>query len=182
MDKRTCVFLWVLRKIINNCLSKGYTILENCDFAVVFLFVVHGFSAGHLNHIIDETTASGFHRLIFYDDTGIEVNPAGLMRRQVGVGRNLHSRHEGTERRTASCSEQHDVAAGRGEGSSCYQIIARSRQQVQSFRLQAFPVGHHARYVTLSAFLCATQCFFFQCRDTSGLVTRRRILAHGLSM
>ena len=76
MDKRTCVFLWVLRKIINNCLSKGYTILENCDFAVVFLFVVHGFSAGHLNHIIDETTASGFHRLIFYDDTGIEVNPS----------------------------------------------------------------------------------------------------------
>ena len=85
MGKRTCVFLWVLRKIINNCLSKGYTILENCDFAVVFLFVVHGFSAGHLNHIINETTASGFHRLIFYDDTGIEVNPAGLMRRQVGL-------------------------------------------------------------------------------------------------
>ena len=91
MDKRTCVFLWVLRKIINNCLSKGYTILENCDFAVVFLFVVHGFSAGHLNHIIDETTASGFHRLIFYDDTGIEVNPSGLVRRQVRVGRNLQS-------------------------------------------------------------------------------------------
>ena len=157
MDKRTCVFLWVLRKIINNCLSKGYTILENCDFAVVFLFVVHGFSAGHLNHIIDETTASGFHRLIFYDDTGIEVNPAGLMRRQVGVGRNLHSRHEGTERRTASCSEQHDVAAGRGEGSSCYQIIARCGQKVQSRSLHRITILQYTLDQSTSGLLGTSQ-------------------------
>ena len=50
--------------------------LENGDFFITFLFIVHKLAACYADNVVDETFASLFHRFVFKDNAGVEVNPA----------------------------------------------------------------------------------------------------------
>ena len=52
--------------------------LEDGDFTIILLFIVYRFSAGNTDDIVYKAFAGLFHRFVFYDDSGIEVNPSGL--------------------------------------------------------------------------------------------------------
>ena len=122
--------------------------------------------------IINEAFASLFHRFVFYDDSGIEVNPSRFVFSQSGVGGNLHGRNKRTERSTAAGSEEHHVTAAGGEGGGSYQIVARCGKQVQTFHFQAVAIAHNSVNVCFAAFLGTSQRFVFQGGDTTCLVAR----------
>ena len=59
-----------------------------------------------------------------------------------------------------------------------YEVVTGSREQVESFHLQAFAVGHHAANERLTTFLRTTERFVFERGDTTGFVARTRVLAY----
>ena len=94
----------------------------------------------------------------------------GLVLSQHGVGSHLHGRNESTEGRSATCGEQYDMASA---GSQCrrrYEVVARSREQVQTRVLQAVAILHDTADGSLTTFLCASQRLVLEGRDTTGLV------------
>ncbi len=91
-----------------------------------------------------------FHRFVFYDDSGIEVNPSRFVFSQSGVGGNLHGRNKRTERSTAAGSKEHHVTAAGGEGGGSYQIVARCGKQVQTFHFQAVAIAHNSVNVRMT--------------------------------
>ena len=48
--------------------------------------IIYRFSAGNPDDIVYQTLASLFHRFVFYDDSGIEINPSRFVFSQSGVG------------------------------------------------------------------------------------------------
>ena len=88
------------------CLQ-GYSGFENSYFAIAFSFVAGELSVCHSYDVIDEALQGMFHRFVFYDYPGVEINPFGLVLGQFGVGGNLHGRNVGAKRCAASCGEEH---------------------------------------------------------------------------
>ncbi len=73
-------------------------------------FFVDELAACYANNIVDETFASLFHRLVFKDDAGVEVNPARFVLCEGGIGGDLHGWHVCSEGRAAAGGKQHHVA------------------------------------------------------------------------
>ena len=96
--------------------SQRHSRLEYGYLAVVLLLIVHLFTAGHTDDVVDEALEGGAHGLILDDDASVEVDPRRLILGKRAVGRYLHGGDEGAERRAASCGEEHDVASTGSEG------------------------------------------------------------------
>ena len=74
------------------------------------------------------------------------------------------------------------MATARGEGSSRYEVVAGSREQIQAVVLQAIAIFHHTTNWSLAALLGATKGLIFEGRNTTCLIAWGGVLAYRLAM
>ena len=104
---------------------KGYAILKDGYFAIAIHFVASLFATGNCQYFVDELRNDFLHGATFHKLTGREVYPVGLVLSQSRVGGYLHRRNECAEWGTATCGEEYEVTAARGEGCSGDEVVAR---------------------------------------------------------
>ena len=114
--------------------------------------------------------------------TGIEVNPAVLLRGERRVRGDFQRRHRTRERRAAPRGEQHNLCARRSQRRRRYKIVAGGGQQIQAGRVDALAIRQHVAHGGETALLRAAQRLVFQCGNAARLVAGGWILVNRLVM
>ena len=140
-------------------------------------FVVREFARSDAEHLLDEGIEGLVHALVFDQDTGVEVNPSRFALSQTAVGADLHGRNEGAEWRATTGGEEYQLTTGSRQSGGGDEVVARSREEVETVVLDAFAILHDAADDTLARLLGAAESFLFEGRDTARLVAWAWILA-----
>ena len=62
------------------------------------------------------------------------------------------------------------MTATRGESSSSYEVVAGSREQIQSVVLQTIAIFHYTTHRGFTTLLCTAQRLVLEGRDTTSLI------------
>ena len=114
--------------------------------------------------------------------TGVEVNPAVLLRGEWRVCGDFQRRHRTRERRAAPRGEQHNLCARRSQRRRRHKIVAGGGQQVQAGRVDALAIRQHIAHGGEAALLRAAQRLVFQRGNAARLVAGGRIFVNRLVM
>ena len=101
---------------------------EDGYLVIALAFVVGEAAACHFDDIVDEAVAQRLHALALYQRAGIEVYPAGLVVKEVGIGRYFHRGDVGAEGCAAACREEYHVATARSQSCSGHEVVAWGRE------------------------------------------------------
>ena len=93
------------------------------------------FAACHIEYGAYEVRQKVCFAFVFHDSASVEVNPVAFALKERSVGRDFQGRHSGSEGRTTTRCEQHDVASGSSQGCRSYKVVARSSEQMKAVTL-----------------------------------------------
>ena len=96
------------------------------------IMLISLFTRSNGENFIDELRNQLWHGATLYELSCREIDPVLLTTGEIGIGGNLHGRHEGAEWGAATRGKEYQVATARGEGSSRYEVVARCREQIQT--------------------------------------------------
>ena len=161
-------------------LLQSYTLLENSHIMEACCLAAYLPAGSGLHYQIKQSLSLLFHGLILYQYAGIEIDPVGLFACQTGVGSDLHGRNRRCERSSTSCGKQYDMCSCGCQCGSCYQIVARCGQKVQSRSLHRITILQYTPDQGTSGLLGTSQRLVLQSGDTTLFVARRRILVNSL--
>ena len=153
-------------------LLQRYSILENGNLAISVDLITCRFTACNSKDLVDELRNEFLHCLAVNELSGIEVYPVLLAIVEVGVRGNLHRRDESAERSSATSREEYQMASCGSKCRGCNEVIARSREKVETRSLQAVTVFKNSANWSTSAFLRASESLVLKSRDTTSLVAR----------
>ena len=171
--KKGIIQLDKLRKVIGlgkDTYDRGIISYDRVDEMCKLL---HRFKAVMAEYQVDDYRACGTsaireaeNREVVLDQikvrTGIEIDPVRFALGQFRMSGNFQRRHEGSERRSATCREEHQLTTRSRQCRTGYQVVTRCTQQVQTRFRELFAISQHPLNRGLTRFLCATQRLLFQ--------------------
>ncbi len=145
-------------------------VFEDGNLAVAVLLVAGLFARGDGKDLVDEFGNEFLHGAAFDELSGREIDPVGLVLGEHGIGGDLHGGHKGAEGRAATGGEEHDMAAAGGEGRRGYEVVAGSREQVETIGGEAVAILHNTADGCLAALLGTAEGLILEGGDAAGLV------------
>ena len=156
-------------------------VLEDGDLAEAVLLGLGLLTACNADDQIQQVLCSLVDGLFAIGDhAGVEVDPAGFLLGQRGVGGDLQGGSRGRERSAAAGGEQDQVCACGGHGRGRNQIVAGAVQHVQALGDNGITVADHVHDGGGAALLDAAAALVFQRGDTALFVARRGVIVDHL--
>ena len=121
-----------------------HTVLEDRDLVDASNLIVGVLAIGDTENLGSEILYNFVHALVFYQDACIEVDPIGFALIEARVCADLHGRNEGAEWGATTSGEEHNLTTGSSQCGGGYEVVARSREQVEAIVLESIAILHHA--------------------------------------